>query len=165
MKKLIIGVKNAVEIVEVEIKRNEEARYGHRLHAVMLVARGMSCRRVAQYFKDSQKTVTNWVHQFNNEGLMGLQDREGRGRKKTLTEAQEKQLGRALRKTPRDAGIEANLWDGKTISAYVKKFFKVELGVRQCQRLLRQLNFRLRKPRPIIGSPDPEKRELFKKNS
>ena len=163
MKKLGIFVENSVEVIEGEIKGTEVARYSHRLHAVMLVARGMSCRKVAMCFKDSQKAVTNWVHQFNENGLDGLRDKEGRGRKRTLNEEQETSLEKALRKRPRDVGIEANLWDGKTISAFVKKSFEVDLGVRQCQRLLGQLNFRLRKPRPVIGSPDPEKRESFKK--
>jgi hypothetical protein len=30
-----------------EIERNEEARYDHRLHGLLLVAKGMSARQVA----------------------------------------------------------------------------------------------------------------------
>ena len=32
-----------------EIRRSHEARYDHRLHAVLLVAQGLSCRKVAQF--------------------------------------------------------------------------------------------------------------------
>jgi transposase len=44
-----------------------------------------------------------------------------------------------------------NLWDGKTLSAWIEKTYGVQMGVRQCQRLFRQLEFRLRKPRPLFG--------------
>jgi hypothetical protein len=37
-----------------------------------------------------------------------------------------------------------------------------ELGVRQCQRLFRQLGFRLRKPRPEVACADPELKRTHK---
>jgi transposase len=57
-----------------------------------------------------------------------------------------------------------NLWDGKTLSAFIKKRFGVTLQVRQCQRLFNQLGFRLRKPRPMIAHSDPSVQDEFKKN-
>jgi transposase len=61
--------------------------------------------------------------------------------------------------------LSGNLWDGKTLSAFVKKRYEVKLGVRQCQRIFRQLDFRLRKPRPIIARADPARQAEYKKNS
>jgi transposase len=55
-------------------------------------------------------------------------------------------------------------WDGKTLSAFIKRQYGIDLGVRQCQRLFRQLGFRLRKPRPLIAKADPELQEAHKKN-
>ena len=46
--------------------------------------------------------------------------------------------------------MRVNLWDGKTLSAWIVKTYGVQLGVRQCQRLFRQFEFRLRKPRPVL---------------
>ena len=60
-----------------------------------------------------------------------------------------------LRERPSDAGIRVNLWDGKTLSAWLEKTYRIQLGVRQCQRLLRQFEFRLRKPRPVLTRADP----------
>jgi transposase len=56
-----------------------------------------------------------------------------------------------LRQTPRDAGLSQNLWDGKALSAWIEREYGISLGVRQCQRMFRRLDFRLRKPRPMIG--------------
>jgi transposase len=70
----------------------------------------------------------------------------------------------ALRKTPREVGMEGGgIWDGKTLSGYLAQSFGVDLKTRQCQRLFRQLGFRLRKPRPLIARADPEAQAAHKK--
>jgi len=60
-------------------------------------------------------------------------------------------------------GLSGNLWDGKTLAAFVYGQWGITLGVRQCQRLFRQLGFRLRKPRPLIANADPEQQGRVKK--
>ncbi len=65
-------------------------------------------------------------------------------------------IGQVLRKPPEEAGLTANLWDGKTLCAYVRREFGVDLGVRQCQRLFKSLGFRLRKPQPQIAHGNAE---------
>jgi transposase len=61
--------------------------------------------------------------------------------------------------------MSGNLWDGKTLAAWLKRRHGVRLGVRQCQRLFRQFGFRLRKPRPMVAQADPERQKAHKKNS
>jgi transposase len=61
-------------------------------------------------------------------------------------------------------GLGVTLWDGKTLSAWIEREQGVALGVRQCQRLFRQLGFRLRKPRPAIAKADPTLQATHKKN-
>jgi transposase len=63
-----------------------------------------------------------------------------------------------------DVGMGTNLWDGKTLSEFIQSRYRITLGVRQCQRLFRQLGFRMRKPRPVIARADPERQEEHKKN-
>jgi transposase len=148
-----------------EIRRSDESRYDHRLHGVLLVAQGMTCPEVAKLFGDSPRTVEYWVHGFEKRGLAGLMEGERSGRPRRLEEQQLKQIGAVLRRTPRDVGLGVNLWDGKTLAAWIEREYGIELGVWQCQRLFRQLGFRLRKPRPALALADPEKQEIHKKNS
>jgi transposase len=58
---------------------------------------------------------------------------------------------------------DGGVWDGKTLSAFLMQEFDLTLQVRQCQRLFRQLGFRLRKPRPLIAHADPEAQAAYKK--
>jgi transposase len=146
-----------------EIRRSEESRYDHRLHGVLLVAQGMSCHQVSQLLGDAPRTVAYWVHRFERDGLGGLTEEEKPGRPRRLSEEHLRSIDEALRRQPTDFGLTGNLWDGKTLSAYVTKQLDVSLGTRQCQRLFRQLGFRLRKPRPLIGSASPEDQDRVKK--
>lgn len=148
-----------------EIRRSEESRYDHRLHGVLLVAQGMTCPDVARLLGDAPRTVEYWVRGFEQRGLAGLTEGERPGRPRRLTEQQLTDIGGALRRTPHDMGMNGTLWDGKTLGAWVAKQYGVALGVRQCQRLFRQLGFRLRKPRPAIAQADPERQKAHKKNS
>ena len=148
-----------------EIRRSGEARYDHRLHGLLLVAHGLSCREVAHLLGDAARTVEYWVHRFEQEGLAGLVDGERPGRPTRLNEKQLVELAKALRKSPEDFSLTGRIWDGKTLSAWVEQHFGITLGVRQCQRLFRSLGFRLRKPRPLIAHADPELQAQHKKTS
>ena len=164
MKKLIIEDAESIILgLQDEIRRSTEARYDHRLHGLLLVAQGMSGHEVAQLLGDAPRTVAYWVRRFEEEGLAGLVDTERSGRPRRLTETQVEIIDSALRQQPSEFGLAGNLWDGKTLAAFVHQQWDIGLGVRQCQRLFRQLGFRLRKPRPLIASADPEQQRRVKK--
>ena len=56
-------------VLQDEIRRTEEARYDHRLHAVLLVAKGMSCTKVADYLGDPERTVRYWIRRYQEDEL------------------------------------------------------------------------------------------------
>lgn len=165
MKKLCISDADVMVLaLQDEIRRSHEARYNHRLHAILLVAQGISCREVARMLGDSARIVQYWVRRFEEEGLSGLVEDEKPGRPRRLTSEQLERVALVLRDPPSMVGMSANLWDGKTLAAFILKEWNIVLGVRQCQRLFRQLGFRFRKPRPVIAHADPEEQRRFKKN-
>lgn len=148
-----------------EIRRSGESRYDHRLHGVLLVAQGMTCPQVAELLGDAPRSVEYWVRRFEQSGFAGLREGERSGRPRRLDEKQWQQINKALRRTPRELGLGVNLWDGKTLAAWIAKRYGLELGVRQCQRLFRQWGFRLRKPRPRVAPADAARQKAHKKNS
>ena len=159
----IDDVEEMLWVLQDEIRRSEEARYDHRLHGVLLVAQGMSAPQVAQFLGDGTRTVEYWVKRFNAEGLSGLVEGERPGRPARLSEAQLELIGVILRESPRAHGMTVNLWDGKTLAEWLRRNWAIELSVRQCQRLFRQLGFRQRKPRPLIAHANPLLQEAHKK--
>ncbi len=166
MKPLAVsGAHLAVPALQEEIRRTGESRYGHRLHGLLLVAQGMSCRQAALCLGDAPRTVEYWVRVWEARGPAGLKEKARTGRPPRLSPAQRDAIGRALRRSAEESGIAADLWDGKAPAAFVDRRFPVRPGVRQCQRLFRGLGFRLRKPRPEIAHADPDLQREHKKNS
>jgi transposase len=139
-----------------EIRRSPDARYDHRLHGVLLVAQGMSCRKAAEVLGDAPRTVEYWVHRFEETGFGGLSDGEREGRPSRLSLQAREKVEAALRRSPAHYGLPAQLWDGPLLSAFLQK-------LRLCQRLFRQLGFRLRKPRPQVAQADPLLQAAVKK--
>jgi len=146
-----------------EIRRSEESRYDHRLHGVLMVAQGLSCTEVARLLGDSPRTVAYWVQRFEEEGLAGLAEGDRPGRPRRLMPEHLERIGAALRGSPVDWGLSGNLWDGKTLSEFIAREWKITLGARQSQRLFKQLGFRMRKPRPKIAGADPDAQAEYKK--
>lgn len=164
MKTLTISDASTVVLgLQDEIRRSEEARYAHRLHGVLLVAQGSRCREVARLLGDAPRTVEYWVHRFEQRGLSGLREGARSGRPGRLSAEQIPAAQAALRHRPTDYGLSGNVWDGKTLAAYLTQQFGVALSARQCRRFFRQWDFRLRKPRPLIARADPERPRAHKK--
>jgi transposase len=136
-------IKNSKELasaIELLLDSNKEARLCKKLHTVLLVARhpDNNCSEVARQLGYSTHTVARWVrtvcgdHGFD---LSDLKDKNKSGRKKRLTSNQLSIIYDVLEKPPKQS--EQNKWTGKLLSEYIYKEFKVELQVRQCQKIIK----------------------------
>ena len=161
----VINAPSMVHLLQSEIHRNDESRYDHRLHGVLLVALGHSCSESAEILGHTVTTIENWVNRFNNGGFNSLRDEPHTGRPPALSAAQMKEIRKDITEDPKKLGYDQNLWDGKLLSHHILSQYNVTLSVRQCQRLFQKLEFRQRKPRPISSKADLEKQEDFKKTT
>ena len=152
-------------LLQQEISRHQDARYDHRLHCVLLVASGMSCEKVAALFGDSPRTLVNWARRFDGRGLAGLAEGNHSGRPTRLSAEQLEEVRTLVRQPPKDAEIDANLWDGKTFRVCLRNRYQVQMSVRQCQRLFRLVDTRYRLRRPLVAKADPQRQAEHKKNS
>jgi transposase len=142
MRSLKISNANAViELLQDEMRRSEESRYEHRLHAVLLVAQGLSPPEAAGWLGDSVRAVELWVHRFQEKGLVGLSESQRTGRPSRLNEEQLAQVLLAVRSSPTEAGMTGSQWDAKTLSAYLDSL-GVNLMPRQCRNLLKKWGLR-----------------------
>jgi transposase len=158
-----------VERVKAEIQDyfsvNEDARFVRRLDVILLICNDHQINYVAGLFEMNPTTVQRWIHRLNTFGFEGLKDKSGRGRRPRLNETDRIELQKDLKRSPKDFNYQQVRWDGKLLSHHLKLHYGVELQVRQCQKLFKQLGFSLKRPRRMPTGADPEKREEFKKNS
>jgi transposase len=153
------------EAIREEISRSEESRYEHRLHGVLMVAQGMNCYEVGRWLGEHSTSVQRWVKSFERRGFAGLREGVRPGRPSRISPGIMGKLQRELRRAPRHLGYEQTLWDGKLLSEHLRRRHGVAMKVRQCQRLFRELGFRLRKPRPEVAQADPVRQRTFKKTA
>jgi transposase len=146
MQKLVIKNADIMKVsIQHEIARSEDSRYDHRLHGMLLVCQGLSCPEVSKILGDSPRTIEYWVKDLNENGFEGLREGKRSGRPSVIDGTLLGNIELDLRKNPTSFGYTKNVWDGKMLSHHLKEKYGIKLGVRQCQRLFNQLDFRLRK--------------------
>ena len=148
--------------IQQEIARSEDSRYDHRLHCVFLLCQGFSCPEVSKILGDSQRIIEYWVKEFNENGFEGLREEKRSGRPSVIEDTILSNIDSDLKQNPTSFGYKQNLWNGKMLSHHLKEKYDIKLGVRQCQRLFNQLDFRLRKQCPVIANSDGFKAEFSK---
>ena len=164
----LLEIKNVEQIKE-EITNffsvSEDARFVRRLDIIALICNQHPINYVAELFGINPTTVQRWVHRLNESGFEGLKDKAGRGRRSQLSKSDRRQLKTELQSSPATFGYQQSRWDGKLLSHHLQLHYGIQLKVRQCQNLFKQLGFSLQRPRKMPVGADPEKRKAFKKNS
>lgn len=143
MQKLAVQNKEQIRnSIHAYLQSNQEARYIHRLHALLLLidSQHNNCTNIGKLFNNSPRSLANWVHKVNQAGdIEVLRDKQKPGRKSRLTAQQIEKVSQATQHSPIKAGINAKKWNGEVLSNYVKREFGIVLKVRQCQRLFKNL--------------------------
>jgi transposase len=128
-----------LDVLKAQLKLSPEVRFLHRLHSVLLVSRGHNRIQVADWFGDDPSSVARWVRYYRKFGIQGLYDQQT-GPPAKLHIVQIRALQRDLCQAPSAFAYDEPVWNGKLLAAHIQRRFDVELSVRQCQRLLRQLH-------------------------
>jgi transposase len=106
---------------------------------VLLVAQGRTKQEVALWHGIDPSSVARWVRRFNQYGLDALRDGRRSGRPGRLDSEQLQALSADLKKHPRVFRYAQASWNGFLLATHLENRYGVNLSVRQCQRLLRQL--------------------------
>jgi transposase len=102
------------------------ARTKKRAQAISLSARGYTIDEISAILQCHRVTVSRWIDQWHEQGMDGLLEREGRGRKKSLSEEEEKQV------------VEWLEGDGRSTNGLLGKIEKA-FGEKICPATLKRL--------------------------
>lgn len=138
-----------------EIKKllssNEAYTVGVRLYLVYLVALGHSSRKLSELHNISFKQITNWVHRFEKQGIDGLKDKQGRGRKSALSA---RQLARikslVLAESPKKYGFQSEKWTGPLLVQWINDEYGLEYQKAQVYNLLDRIGITFEKKQGLI---------------
>jgi transposase len=151
------------EKIKALFRNDERYTIGLRLYAVYQVSLGQSSRNLEELYNTSFKQITNWVHQFEDSGVEGLKDKEGRGRTSRLNKEQEDEIKEmVLSKPPSDYGFNTATWTGPLLIEWIKTHYKIVYKKAQIYNILKKLGFSYQKGRGIFPEADRYKQESFK---
>ena len=142
---------------------SDETRYLFRVFAVNMVLSGIPASQVGASAGYTKAAVTGWVKTVDEKGFEALRPQQRPGRPTKLSNQQLKEIDTVIQTDPK--GHDLKVWDGPSLSSYIKSHYDVDMSVRQCQRLFRNLGYSHIRPQPYPskGSEDTEERNAFKK--
>jgi transposase len=150
------------EDIKAMFRDDERYTIGIRLYAVYQVSLGKSSRSLEELYNTSFKQITNWVHRFEQEGIEGLRDREGRGRTPRLSEDQLNRIRELILESPELYGYNSATWTGPMLIEWISNEFGVLYKKAQIYNIIKALGFSHQKGRGVFPEADKEKQEAFK---
>lgn len=128
-------------VIQQELHRNAHSRYLLRLHVLLLVDAGYTCTELGRPVGVNPITLMRWVKRYEEKGIVGLLEEGRTGRPKTMNAFQWNRLSNDLKKLPRFFGFSCDRWGGPALAEHLQRCYGIPLGLRQCQRILKDKVF------------------------
>ena len=143
--------------------RTRDAAAARRMLALALVLEGRTRTQAARTCGMDRQTLCDWVHRFNERGLVGLSDRKAPGAKPRLSPEHQAEVAALVRSGPDLAEHGVIRWRRIDLSQVIAARFGVHLAERSVGALLVRLGFRHISVRPHNPAQDPAAIEAHKK--
>ena len=130
-------------------------RRWRRYQAVLLLAAGQAPAAVAQTLRCSLASVYNWAAAWRQDEAAGLREGDHGGGKVKRGTAGEGVLTGLLAEDPQTRGHRATGWTVPLLRTELAQAGYV-VGERAIRRALHRLGYRWKRPRYVLGRPDPE---------
>lgn len=118
---------------------------------------------VSNIFGTTRQTVWRWIKKFSSEGLSGLKDEPKGHRPPKLNEEQRQQVKEWLAEGKNSQGAPVH-WTLAKLAMSLETEFGVTMKQTPLWRLVRQLGFKQKVPRPYHAKANKSEQEDFKKN-
>ena len=92
--------------------------------AVMRVRGDYTQQEVADFLGVSPRSVQRWMRAYREHGLAGLKAKPHTGRPPKLSPAQERQVLRWFRRSPREFGFPTELWSASRVTQVIHRKFR-----------------------------------------
>jgi transposase len=139
--------KDTIKMLERIHKSSRHHQTRQRAQCCLLSYKGYSIEQLVSIFQVTRLTITNWLNDWDKFALVGLYDRQGRGRKPKLTPEQQEQVKVWAKETPRNLDLVQNKIEEK---------WKTQVSKDTIKRILLFLGMTWRRiKKQVAGEPDP----------
>ena len=150
------------EEAEFALKGAPEYKIGVRLQAIISSAQ-YPITLVSKVLRTDRTTLRRWIKRFSAKGIDGLADAPKGHRPGKLMKEQKEKVAQWLEES-RDAQGSPIHWTLSKLALAIEAELNLKLGQTAVWRLVRQLGFRQKVPRPRHAKANSHEQEFFKKN-
>jgi transposase len=127
-----------------------------------LLTKGKTTEQVAEVTGDSLRWIRVIANRYNQQGEAGVGDQRhhNRGAPPLLDEVEQAQLLQAIEALVNESG----LWNGRKVADWMSRVLERPVAAQRGWEYLKQMEFRLRIPRPEHQQQDPIEQKAWKKN-
>jgi len=143
-----------------QVRRRAVGRVSQRAHMVLLSARGYTVEQIGEIFGVGEDVVRKWLHRYERQGPLGLDDRPRPGR------PPKERLARHIVDTqasnpPCNNGLVQGCWTAGLLAAFLAARFRLALSSASVRRDLHQAGWRWARPRlaPATHAPRGQRKE------
>ena len=134
-----------------------------RMHIILLLSQGRAWALIAAVLFCSTATIARWKTRFESGGVEALLV-ETRGRRATLLVSWALLIVTWIRtRTPRDFGYCRSRWCCATLAVVLYDTHRVTVSAETVRRCLRAQQMVWRRPRPVLGPTDEQRRWKLRK--
>lgn len=135
-------------------QRSTRHQVRQRAHCILLSFDGYPVTELMAIFAVTRKTIYTWLDAWEQDRLVGLYDRPGRGRKRTFSDAEQQQIRDWAKATPNNLNA---------VLGKIKEKWKVEVSKTTVKRILKSFSMSWRRLRRTLAKqPDPVEYETQK---
>ena len=136
-------------------QHSKRTQVRQRAHCILLSNEGFTIAELMKIFQVSRKTIYNWFTAWEEQSLVGLYSRPGRGRKPTFTPEQREQIHQWAQENPKTLNPVLNK---------IQEMWKLTVSKDTVRRILKGFSMSWRRCRRVLGgSPDPQEYERKKR--
>ncbi|MNF98458.1 hypothetical protein D3C84_813160 [compost metagenome] len=153
----------ALAAIEDQLKSTKDRRMYERFQTIRLRLMGRSVSEIATIVFRSEKTIRNYIHAYEKEGISGLTMQLSPGRSTRLTKDQRDELKRVIvSQVPADVGFTAKFnWTLQLVADYIERTYECSYSLRGVSKLMEHMNMSYTKPTYTLVAADPKKQERF----
>ena len=145
-------------------RTEKNAKLAQRIHGVYLASKGLTCHEIMSITAAARRTIQQWVHKYNEQGIAGLRDKPRPGTPTKLPRKKEIKLQERIEAGPTKAdGV--SVLNGPAIRRILEHEFGILYSKQGLYDLLHRLGYSCLCPRPQHENSSPQLQADFKKTS
>ncbi len=144
-----------------EAMEDRSFRVSRRLHAVLLNMEGYKAPQIGDILKVHRTNVSNWLRNWEAEGLQGILEGYRPGRPCSITNDQIQKLEDILDSGPIAYGFNTGIWTSPMVARVIEDEFTIAYHPAHVSKILHELGFSVQRPRKILARADQAKQSRW----